>query len=735
MVLDGERIAGIDVLEENPAFIASRRHLISLHPAFARVLAGKQPETVTLRADKKHLSCSLYPVEGTEVMVVIEDVTFREELEQQSRASQDRFETAFHGNAAAMVIAHQSDLRIVDVNPRWLEMFGATREEVIGRTSVALGLISEADAQTRIAEHRAHTEGYDIELALRTRTGQKLTVIASARPIQLPEGRCTLTTLIDITGRKYAEEAFAAAFSASPAGMILVDSDSNTVISVNERLLEMTGFERTELVGHSVAEIELVRRPLRSELLAELTRTGRLRAVEMELARRDGGFLWTLGSTETITLNGAKHRLSVFTDITERKRIESRLMTQHEVGRHLAEAHDLDEAIPRVLEALCRGEDWSAGAMWLPYGDGEMQCRGVWQDGPSADLGAIARAVVPRNSVGVVGKVIATGEPEQAIVDGAQGPLSAAAFAAGIRTALAFPILRGDFVLGVVVLSARSEHPPMEGAERGLFDSVGRMLGLFVERTMAEASLRELNLELEERVDARTRELESSNRDLEAFSSSVSHDLRAPLRTIQGFSQVMLEDYGAILPDEAKTTLHRIHASGVRLRTLIDDLLSFSRVGRDRLNRMQVDLDAMVRSVVDELVAGRGIDPARLDVRIQPLGVCNADLTLLRAVWTNLVDNALKYARDRPRIEIEIGREKRGTEVAYYVRDNGVGFDMAHADRLFGVFQRLHPADEFEGTGVGLANVRRMIERHHGRVSATSEVGRGSRFEFTIGDA
>ncbi len=734
-MLDGERIAGIDVLDENPAFIASRRHLSSLHPAFARVLAKRQPETVALRADKKHLSCSLYPVEGTEVMVVIEDVTFREELEQQSRASQDRFETAFHGNAAAMVIAHQSDLRIVDVNPRWLEMFGATRDEVIGKTSVALGLISESDAQTRIAQHKVHAEGYDVELALRTRAGVSLTVLASARPIQLPEGRCTLTTLIDITGRKYAEEAFEAAFSASPAGMILVRSESNTVISVNERLLEMTGYDRADLVGHTVDEIELVRRPLLSELLAELERTGRLRAVEMELVRRGGGGVWTIGSTETIMLHDAKHRLSVFTDITERKRIERRLVTQHDVGRHLAEAHDLDEAIPRMLEALCSGDDWNAAAMWLPYGDGEMQCRGVWHDGPSDELVAIARAVVPRDSVGVVGKVIATGEPEQAIVDGAQGAVSAAAFAAGVRSALAFPILRGDFVLGVVVLSSRTERPPMDAAERGLFDSVGRMLGLFVERTMAEASLRELNLQLEERVDARTRELESSNRDLEAFSSSVSHDLRAPLRTIQGFSQVMLEDYGGILPDEAKTTLQRIHASGVRLRTLIDDLLAFARLGRDRLNRTQVDVDAMVRSVVDELVAGRGIDPARLDLRLGPLGACDADPTLLRAVWTNLVDNALKYARDRPRIELEIGREKRGADVMYYVRDNGVGFDMAQADRLFGVFQRLHPAGEFEGTGVGLANVRRMIERHHGRVSATSEVGRGSRFEFTIGDA
>jgi light-regulated signal transduction histidine kinase (bacteriophytochrome) len=253
-----------------------------------------------------------------------------------------------------------------------------------------------------------------------------------------------------------------------------------------------------------------------------------------------------------------------------------------------------------------------------------------------------------------------------------------------------------------------------------------------VARSRAEASLRELNGELERRVLERTEALASNNRDLEAFTSSVSHDLRAPLRAIQGFSEILLTEFAGVLPGDGRDLLTRIHASGRRLRELIDDLLAFSQLGLGAVRRSHVELDPLVHAVFDELVVGSALGD-RVELRMSALGACRADPTLLRSVWTNLIDNALKYSRNRDRIVIEIGRVERGGETAYYVADNGVGFDMAYADRLFGVFQRLHSANDFEGTGIGLANVRRIVERHRGRVTASYAVGVGSRFEFTIG--
>ena len=563
LVVEGDRVVGVEVVESNPAFAAVRDVLPHLVEVFAR-MRGRSAENIQLRLDNRVLSISAYPLGDDEAMCVIEDVTIQDEL----RISQERFHQGFHGNAAAMVIARQDDLKLIDVNPRWCELHGVSRENAIGRTPQELGLISHDNAQMRISQHRERPTGYDVELALRHADGTPLTVLASAKPIEIAEGRCTLTTLIDITARKQAEDAFAVAFSASPAGMILVHAGTDVVVSVNKRLLEMTALVSEDFVGRPVNLLAFIRSPSRAELLAEIERNGRLDGVEVELNGKDGG-VWTLASTETVTLHGQLHRLSVFTDISTRKRFE----------------------------------------------------------------------------------------------DG----------------------------------------------------------------------MRELNVELERRVEQRTTALQTSNRDLEAFTSSVSHDLRAPLRTMQGFSEILLEDYGEQLPDEAKELLSSIHASGERLRQLIDDLLSFSRLGREGLQLQRLELAPMVEAVIEELLANRD-DRARIELHVDELGTAYADPSLLRAVWTNLVDNALKYSRTRETIKISIGRERRDAETVYFIQDNGVGFDSQYADRLFGVFQRLHAASEFEGNGVGLANVRRIVERHHGRVAASSVLDAGSKFEFTLGE-
>ena len=732
LIVERDRVVNVEIVAHNAAFDALyTRHaeLPALYELFSRVRNTATPETREVRSGRALLSVSAFPVDVDEVMVVIEDVSARERLEQRTRDAEARFDQAFHGNAAAMVIAHQRDLRIIDVNPRWLEMFAADRADVIGRTAVDLGLITESRAHERIAQHKQFSAGYEVELELCTRAGAKITVLASAKPIQIPEGTCTLTTLIDITGRKHAEQAFAVAFSASPAGMMLVDASSDVVVAVNNRYLEMTRGNRDELVGRRAHELDLVASPPHGELVAEIERSGRLNGVELELARKAGPGIWTLASTELITLHDKAHRLSVFTDITARKRFERRLLTQHVIGRSLAETSELATALPQILEAMCGGEGWDCGAVWLP-GDGALQCHGTWR-APGVTEEVVALAPFGGSPEGLVRRVLATSAAEKIAIDPAS--LTGGA-ATAMRHAVAFPILRGNAVLGVVAMAARDGDHVIDPAELGLFDSVGRLLGLFIERTRAEASLRELNLELERRVLERTHALQTSNRDLEAFSTSVSHDLRAPLRAIHGLSEILLEDFAAALPGEAKKLLESIHASGGRLRKFVDDLLAFSRLERDALRRAHVELDPLVRSVCDELLVGRELGD-RLELRVLPLGSCHADASLLRPVWTNLIDNALKYARGRERIVIEVGRELRGGEVVYYVRDNGVGFDMKYADRLFGVFQRLHAASEFEGTGIGLANVRRIVERHHGRVAASSELGRGSRFEFTLGPA
>jgi PAS domain S-box-containing protein len=309
----------------------------------------------------------------------------------------------------------------------------------------------------------------------------------------------------------------------------------------------------------------------------------------------------------------------------------------------------------------------------------------------------------------------------------------------GMTSIMVVPLLARERIVGAMTfVSAESEHqfgPDHLELAQELARRAAQAIDnarLFGEAQSKTAEVEQLNAELEQRVADRTAQLEEANRELEGFSYSVSHDLRAPLRVIDGFSRILLNEYGPQLPEEAGRYIDLVRDGANQMGQLIDDLLVYAKLGRQSLKEQVVDPGELVRACMENLRPQQ--DDRQVEVDIGDLPKCHGDPVLLKQVFLNLMDNALKYTRTRPVTRIEVGfRPDESGQPVYFVRDNGVGFDMKFADKLFGVFQRMHKAEDYEGTGVGLAIVQRAIHRHGGRVWAEAAMDVGATFYFTLG--
>lgn len=299
----------------------------------------------------------------------------------------------------------------------------------------------------------------------------------------------------------------------------------------------------------------------------------------------------------------------------------------------------------------------------------------------------------------------------------------------GFTSAMVVPLISRERTLGALTLVWAESGRHYSAADLELAQELAGRAALAVDNARLYREAQRFNEELEQRVEVRTAELEASNKELEAFSYSVSHDLRAPLRGIDGFSQALLEDFGEELDETASRYLQRVRASAQRMGQLIDDLLSFSRLSRSEMTVETVDIGALATNAFKELQAE---DPQRqIEVEVAADLSAEGDRQLLGVVLKNLLENAWKFTRQQERARIELGTLPNQPEV-FFVADNGAGFDMRYAGKLFGAFQRLHSDRDFEGTGIGLATVQRIIHRHGGRIWAEAEPDKGATFYFTL---
>jgi PAS domain S-box-containing protein len=553
----------------------------------------------------------------------------------------------------------------------------------------------------------------------------------------------------DVTERKQAaetlresEERFSAAFRSSPVAIAINRRRDQICVEVNDTFLRLFELAREDVVGRTLVDLDLMDQPSVESIRAQLAATGRLDDAEVPSRTSHGRPLTISVSVRVLQLGGEPCALSILVDTTERREAEERVRQLHAeleqrvvertqqleaantALRHSrAELTSLFESLPGLYLVLTTGlEIVAASDAYLKatlttrediVGRGLFD---VFPDNPG-DPGTNAVS----NMRASIDRVLRNAAPDTMAIQKHDVRRPDGFFEEHYWSPINSPMFGADHQVQYIV------HRVEEVTE-----FVRRESG----RLSPELSAREQRMAAEifqssQNLQATNQQLEDANKELEAFSYSVSHDLRAPLRTVDGFSQALLEDFGPQLPEEGQRQLRTIREGAQRMGALIDDLLAFSRLGRQSLARTDVvDMDSLVSESLEDLQGER--QGRRLEITAAPLPPGRGDRALLKQVWANLLSNAIKYTRPRDPGTVEIGSESTNGHTVYFVRDNGTGFDMRYAHKLFGVFQRLHRAEDFEGTGVGLAIVQRIVQRHGGRVWAESTLERGATFHFTL---
>jgi len=558
-------------------------------------------------------------------------------------------------------------------------------------------------------------------------------------PVQDQDGRILRVVHVvnDITERKQAELAvqrLAAIVESSDDAIIGKDLYGH-ILTWNRGAEKMYGYTAAEVIGKSVnilcptqADHDI------AELLVQIKAGQQVESLERPRMRKDGSRIY-VSLTISPILNAEGHIVGASTiarDISERKRAENvaqvrlKMLEAANIG-----SHSLDETLRMALDEIESLTGSVVSFYHFLEADQETLLLQNWSTNTLRNMCTAEGkgSHYPVSQAGVWVDCIHEQRPvihnDYASLPHRKGlPLGHAP----VVRELVVPILRSGRI--VAIIGVGNKPTDYDATDVEIVSLLGDFSWEIVERKRAEVALQTLNTELEERVRLRTLELEVSNKELEAFSYSVSHDLRAPLRSIDGFSQILFDEYGNQFAGESRDFLQRMRAASQHMGQLIDSLLQLSRVSRSEMRRVPVDLSAMARDIAAEL---RKTAPERqAEFVIAGNLAAQADPKLLQIAVYNLLSNAWKFTSKRIQARIEFGTVEQNGKPAYFVRDNGAGFDMAYANKLFGAFQRLHGANEFEGSGIGLATVQRIIRRHGGRIWAEGIPDQGATFYFTL---
>ena len=655
-------------------------------------------------------------------LAVMSDITVRKEIEEaknkvieERNQLLNRLNLQFNRMPIGFILTDK-DLNIIDWNPEAEKIFGYSREEMIGKNQYET--IIPKDYKEKVKQVIQKTsQGKQTEVTQNeniTKDGRRILVEWHNTSLLDESGKliALMNMAIDVTEKAAVErkilesEEKLRAFFESPLVGISYSNIDGLVYSANNELLNMLGYSIEDLEG-GLLQLDKITSPefLKADQKAirQAKKEGICTPYEKQFLRKDGKPIWVLVGFVLVGEN-REMQIGYVQDISERKRDEEEL-------RNKQKLLNLSGSIGKL------------GGWEFDTTTGE----GTWTD-EVARIHDLDPAQVTNKEIGLS---FYKGESRVKIEN-------------AIKDAIEFG---KPYDLELELISAKGIHKLIRtvGQPEIEKDKIVRLRGIFQDITelkKAEAEIKKLNEELEQRVKDRTEELLAANKELEAFSYSVSHDLRAPIRAIDGFSQIIVNDFREEMNPDVMRYLEIIRKNTQNMGNLVDDLLAFSRLGRHTLQKQDVDTKKLVSDVVEEIKYG--IQDREIDFQIGDLPGCEADWTLLHQVFINLISNSVKFTRKCEHARIEIGYGKcppcekmpleKNIKNCYYVRDNGVGFDLRYYDKLFGVFQRLHRVEDYEGTGVGLAIVKRIIEKHGGVVWADARLNEGATFYFVLGE-
>ncbi|WP_066259270.1 PAS domain S-box protein [Hydrogenophaga flava] len=653
--------------------------------------------------------------------------------EQERDQSLERFTRIFRNSPSPMIAQSARNGLILDVNPAFERCYGRSREDVLGCSDEMLW--AEPEQRARYLEQLFASRRADQTLVKGLRVdGSRFDALITSEMGDDPQDRLIITTVTDITEQnatlerlRRSEERFAKAFNFSPMNLAITRLSDGLILEVNRAGVISEGMSANYLRGRSTLDSGVWLTPAhRQAYVDQLKRDGRVLAYESQMRNRDGKpvdvRLWAV----LIDIEGEECILSSTVNVSEEKRREALLLSvARGMTGEVGEAF-FDALVRHAAPAL--KADLVVVSELLP--DQLVQTLAVCRDGSSLPNFTYSPQDTPCNEtlsrydLCVYEQGVDTAFPAERSRTGVHA------------SAYVGQSLRDQDGTAIGVLKAMWRQPITLTAEmRALMSIFASRATAELMRLRREREIQQLNATLEQRVLSRTAELQKLNAELDSFAYSVSHDLKSPLRAIDGFTSLLSEQLQGRLTADEEQLLDRVLASTHRMSTLIADMLALARVSQGKMALGMANLSEIAEQVMQAEQAKHPDRP--LAWRIEPGLVSVCDARLARIALDNLLGNAVKYTRDQPQPLIEMGRCKDGDpdRTSFFVRDNGVGFNMAYADKLFKPFQRLHGPSEFEGTGIGLATVRRIVDRHGGQIQGVGKPGEGAEFRFSLTSA